>query len=163
MGARGQTGNRQGRRRFGRSLAVAFAASIALGMLGGCTRAEPSSGEQSAGVATGSAGAGKAPVPGASVVTPSAAGSAPAVPAPCDALCARTAALRCGASAKECLAGCLEMASATVCQKEMLAALRCMSEHPIADWECDQSMASIRSGFCETEQSLVAACISRPD
>jgi hypothetical protein len=151
---------------LGRSvaLAFAFAASTALGTLGGCTRAKPTGGEQSAGIATASAEAAKALAPSAAVVAPSAAAAtnAPAVPAPCDALCGRTAALRCGASAEECLAGCQEMASATVCQKEMLAALRCMSAHPIGDWECDQSMASIRPGFCETEQSLVAACISRP-
>jgi hypothetical protein len=86
-----------------------------------------------------------------------------AAPSPlCDELCTRTAQLKCGA-VDDCKAGCREMAHSDLCGKELRAMLECIAGQPIKSFECDPNTRApaIRDGFCGTEQSAAADCISR--
>lgn len=159
---RGLMGNRLDQaQRAGAHSIVSWAAATAVMslMLGACSRAD-AAGESESATATAPTSKVAAAASSSSAHTPATSANPAAKQAPCEALCARTAELRCGASASECMTGCLEMAGAPVCRTEMLAVLNCMNQHAVADWECDHSMASIRAGFCEAEQARVASCIS---
>jgi hypothetical protein len=156
MGTRLRQALRANARRVVSWLALAAFTSL---LLGGCSRTEAADLSQTVAVAASSSKAPAAPSASGAHAAPKNA-TPQAQQGLCDALCARTAQLRCGATASECLTGCLEMAGAPACQAEMLAMLNCMNQHAAADWECDHSMASIRSGFCDAELARVASCIS---
>jgi hypothetical protein len=80
---------------------------------------------------------------------------------PCGAVCERGRELRC-ANHGECSKRCSEMLATPACRGELLAALSCFAKRPASDWECDaDGAASIKDGFCESEQERFATCLER--
>jgi len=79
----------------------------------------------------------------------------------CSELCAKTATLHCK-SAGECLERCREMGSLAACKSEMTDAFRCFARQPVQNWHCDdEDIASIKDGFCDSEQEKFLACVQR--
>jgi hypothetical protein len=53
------------------------------------------------------------------------------------------------------------MASLTPCGDEFRAFYGCLVGQPPQNWECSEDgVAAIREGFCESQQSRVAACMN---
>ena len=85
---------------------------------------------------------------------------ADALTAACARLCRRTTELGCGATEQQCVAKCGPMVQLPVCSAAMQAFFQCVDREPTAHWECDaEHMASIKEGYCETEQRDFTDCV----
>lgn len=79
----------------------------------------------------------------------------------CDQICARTSELGC-ALAAQCAELCLEAMQHGGCEPEMAAVARCVLSEPVSHWECTPpGLASIKQGFCDSEQQAFVHCVTR--
>jgi hypothetical protein len=78
----------------------------------------------------------------------------------CTQICDHSRVLKCKAP-DVCKPNCLAMASLTPCGDEFRAFYGCLVGQPSQNWECSEDgVAAIREGFCESQQSRVAACMN---
>jgi len=84
---------------------------------------------------------------------------ASANPDPCVGICARSASLKCGAGA-DCLQRCALLQAEPVCAAELQALSACAVQQPEGHWECtEQGLASVKTGYCKSEQAALARCM----
>jgi hypothetical protein len=100
--------------------------------------------------------------PSAAVPSGAAEPAAKATNAMCLAVCRKAEGLHCGAP-EDCSTNCQEMLSLPGCQTAMVSFLECLSQEPLAHWECDSEahIPAIRDGYCEAQQSGVARCLGK--
>jgi hypothetical protein len=78
----------------------------------------------------------------------------------CTQICDHSRVLKCKAP-DVCKPNCLAMASLTPCGDEFRAFYGCLVGQPSQNWECSEDgVAAIREGFCESQQTRVAACMN---
>lgn len=81
--------------------------------------------------------------------------------ADCKTVCAAATQLKCAKSAS-CIASCLAMAASATCTAQLGQFFKCLSSQPVNHWEClEDGTGAIREGFCESEQSAFAECLSK--
>jgi hypothetical protein len=133
--------------------------TLALGLLGGCSSDEEttgsggtSSGGSAAGTSAGGGGAGQA---GSTTVSD---------PSDCDAVGAqqkaRITALGCKDTSATIAAGCRALYAGDLCTTEWESLLACISPRPSSDFECDaDDELAPKTGICTAERATFDGCI----
>jgi hypothetical protein len=88
--------------------------------------------------------------------------SSPPFAQACPNICEKSRPLRCQHGA-ECEASCRAIASVSSCRAELEAFYACLSGEPTEHWECEDGVAVIRDGYCDTQQERFARCVERSE